>query len=56
MHPEFKVGTIEWDNTSHPDLILWGIFTRSSIKSPWRWYCLITDDRDYADKFLKQMH
>jgi len=47
----YKVMEIDWVNHHHPDMKLWGIFKQK--RRIWNWYCLITDDKEYAEQFLK---
>jgi len=49
---EYKVKEIDWENKHHPGLRLWGIF-KQNRRGYWRWYCLITDDKQHAEEYLK---
>ena len=49
----YTVRQIDWVSHHHPNVILWGIYKAS--KKAWKWYTLITDDKEYADKFLRDM-
>lgn len=51
----YIVKEIDWVNHRHPQLKLWGIYKRGKYGGD-RWYTLITDDREYADKILKDIN
>ena len=54
----YEVREIAWVNHYHPQLQLWGIYKKSKrtrVFDNWTWYILITDDREHAEKFLRDM-
>ena len=48
----YEVRKADWANKNHPDLVLWGIFQIKGNLSTW--HSLITDSKEYADKYLRE--